>query len=666
MPGRRPIASSFVLVAAMLSAPSDAALPTDVPAAPRVLPDQWNTVVAEFSMLSGVPRADLDNVPAGDIDRLVEAAVTSREFARRVIPRFLSVEPLGRKGPVSVRYTLKSTSAGVLYLREPCEPSAAVNVRPWWNPDGTVQICADSYRPEVHFGPDGFACGGYKNDPTKHLFGAAIESKGAVENAVACGCGEYLKHCAKDKEHERAVDRSFDDEVIETAAYVVEHDLPFHTILTMNESIRDWNVEFYYRRVSDTNGTPLVLDDWRAWAKPRLAPRPDWVEGHHGGILTMAKIIYASNAVRTVMDFVMADLVCKKPSSVLEVATANVLDLGKRTVDVRFGVSSGQVAWDIIAKRPICTECHARLDSASRFFFGYQSDYSDVDFRRALFRAEPVTWYLDDIHDPQAEAPNTPRGLGLILARHDATKACLAGKFSSYFLGDDSDQTSVNLILQAARNSGTFRAMGRIALRLLAHKLLRAQSVENDLSASTRSVLEPKAKEGASVTLSSASKHALDGHCARCHGTDDTPNLDRNTLPRSTLMLGIDRILGGEMPKDRRLSLEERRGLISTLLTDALHDAPALEAEARRYYLGADGPLSYPIEAVLQEVARGLPPSDRAFDWRYEKKLAAQGMHLTPGHFIKLAIEAENACAKTKGGRDCIDESLSIDSIARP
>src|SRR5262249_39419697 len=134
----------------------------------------------------------------------------------------------------------------VYYLHHPCQAPVAERVHPWWDPERTVRICPDSYRPQV-LGDRSLdrTCDGLASSPTASPTG---------------GCGPQLVFCTRDPAHQAEMKSSAIDEVRKTVAYVVKTDLPIESLFRMNETFRDGRAEQTYRRWRLAEGEQVSMD----------------------------------------------------------------------------------------------------------------------------------------------------------------------------------------------------------------------------------------------------------------------------------------------------------------------------------------------------------------------------------------------------------------------
>src|SRR4029079_18505444 len=111
----------------------------------------------------------------------------TKAFAESIAPQvFIGDGFMRTRFIADMRVVLRSKGSGddkVYFLREPCKPSDAVKVHPWWDIDHEVRVCADSYRPDVF----------------QYTDGTTTAYCGSLWKATPkCGCGPNLLRCARD------------------------------------------------------------------------------------------------------------------------------------------------------------------------------------------------------------------------------------------------------------------------------------------------------------------------------------------------------------------------------------------------------------------------------------------------------------------------------------
>src|SRR5262245_33744847 len=150
------------------------------------------------------------------IDTYIDALLSDPRFAQSVGPRVVTGDI--KPGLLLPRgYVLKQTDPDkrgrvIYYLRQPCSPESAVEVKAWWDARASVLSCPDSYRPE-RFVDNGRHCDAFTMSPTE-------------ESAPFCGCGPSLMRCYPNVKKYLTVVNSTVDEIVKTAARVIADDRP--------------------------------------------------------------------------------------------------------------------------------------------------------------------------------------------------------------------------------------------------------------------------------------------------------------------------------------------------------------------------------------------------------------------------------------------------------
>jgi hypothetical protein len=166
------------------------------------------------------------------VDELLEEPRTAKEAANVLVPRAVAgPTPFSHGDGMVLRY---DSGARVYFLRSSCAREQAERVRPWWALSSTIRVCPDAHRPDRLMEPvSGNRCGG--NELAPQLSGY-------------CGCGPNLVFCARDSGHLTEIRDSLRGEVFSTVEHVVRSGLYVADLFRQNETVRDRNAEFRYRR----------------------------------------------------------------------------------------------------------------------------------------------------------------------------------------------------------------------------------------------------------------------------------------------------------------------------------------------------------------------------------------------------------------------------------
>ena len=170
-------------------------------------------------------------------------------------------------------------------------------------------------------------------------------------------------------------------EVIKTTEHIVGQDLPIQTLFSSNETFRDRNAELWRLREMLVAGQPLPDLQGGAGQPPASGSgRAELKPGQHAGILTTPHMSYFMDGIpRPRMKTYFNIMWCKEPES-LNVDAQDIFKLGARNLRAGEG-------WEQLARMPICTNCHARMDHAMMFFSGYPNIQISTAFVPSLQRS---------------------------------------------------------------------------------------------------------------------------------------------------------------------------------------------------------------------------------------------------------------------------------------
>ena len=290
------------------------------------------------------------------------------------------------------------------FLYEPCKPEETEMVSPWWAPEEPIRVCKDTHQP-ARWNLPGSAKG------KKLETGCNTYVVDSLEPAKYCGCGPNLMRCSRDRSHFDEINDSLREEIAASTAYVVANDLPIETLFTAKETFRDRNAEFVYRHwKAEEKKTAPDLVGLQSWpAEGRWAAREESLPGMHAGVLTAPHLIFQNGDHRQRQRVFYRVLWCSEAGS-----------FGATAEDV-FGLGSGNLqvtneGWKVLAAKPVCTNCHARLDYGMQFFAGFEnSQYVADHFVPASQHAGTGELYGDNIEDPRGEAPLNPSGFAKLV-----------------------------------------------------------------------------------------------------------------------------------------------------------------------------------------------------------------------------------------------------------
>src|SRR5690606_15285520 len=198
-------------------------------------------------------RAHLARLASGEttLEQYARSLVEAPEFARVVAPRvllgYLATAPFSFE--VMPLQSREIDGVRVHYRKEPCKPSEAEPVSPWWDMASTIQVCRDDHRPTIIRDSEGHYCHG--------------GTGGFV--GKECGCGPNLIFCSASAEHTDQIVWSLLQESLQTISYIVSHDMPLREVFTTRYSFRDRNAAWTYLRDEIVNGKRDRMPDLASW-----------------------------------------------------------------------------------------------------------------------------------------------------------------------------------------------------------------------------------------------------------------------------------------------------------------------------------------------------------------------------------------------------------------
>lgn len=616
-------------------------------AAARTAPDVGAKLASDLQLFAtGVPLSPQDaaakaaSLKTGPeaLEKYVDGLLSEKMGGRMAKDLIVSATtPVKDRHPLPIGNVLKTKEDGgktIYYLRDSCSASEAVKVVPWWDESGDeVLVCPSAYRPEVKGDKAGRTCGASMLDP---------------RDSDVCGCGPMLVYCMKNNEQRSKYKSLIVQEVTDTAAYVVDGDLPIEKLFTMNETVNNEATEYLYRRARVVSGEdPKTLFPIKGYDKPKLRERHEQMPGQQAGVLSAPMMMYASDALRGVMRNYYEYLWCTGTAR-SNVETEAVLALKK--VDLRVGDG-----WKELASMNICTDCHARLDYGMQFFWGYPSSTMGTDFNLKNSRAGKGPLYGDNIKDERGQADLTPRGFAELATTQPEFGACMTRKIVDHVYNGTASYDDFEAIRE------TFSATHRVKPTLKAAMLRYAQ---RELTSPTPT--KPVAREpaeaapvhaaaagvdvsGADITVTPALKKLISKHCRECHDTDDDYPLVGDTLTQKDVAWILDRVAFGAMPKDVQGLEEETRRRFIDETTAALFADAKDRADATAFYgeMMRANPVHRFFSAMRNVNAAAGVGGDKEFRPSGTESAVTQALlSWSPGLGVAQGVTAVKACSK--------------------
>ncbi|MBX7098449.1 MAG: hypothetical protein K1X89_12100 [Myxococcaceae bacterium] len=422
-----------VLLAAAAGAPA-AALAAPPPPSPRADDAAFSTNLALLNGVLGTPAASVDpaRYPGATAAERWRAAVRERmkddALYLSVLPRMFVYLNMRADGPPFELMSGKLKGREFYYLHEPCKADQLVSVDAWWRPGKPVQVCKDSYLPEI------------KSDDRAGSTQYCEATENRNPDPSICGCGEHLLNCAPQGELAEQIGTAYSLEAVKTMQHVIQSQKPFGQVLTGNETVRSNHADFYYARDTYFRGGPLAIppqSDKSAEAFS-LRSRPPQYEG---GLLTSPLFRYGDEAPRVLVSVLWWDFLCTVPLS-LRVHAEQIFEL--KNPKLRSGDHME------LAAKTGCRDCHARIENALKAFKGFVS--SRVGQRSVPLDGPPETmkFYVRDSLDMRAEGPATPTWLGATLVSQPEFAGCMTKKVQEIVYGGEPVPTEVTRAMVSA------------------------------------------------------------------------------------------------------------------------------------------------------------------------------------------------------------------------
>jgi hypothetical protein len=556
--------------------------------------------------------------------------------------------------------TDKVSDTRVYYLRGqgPCSRADAVSVQPWWDMAHAIRVCSSSYRPNYL----GEASG-------EHRCGSTFLRAGD-----ACGCGPNLAYCTRSAAHQASTVSSLQHEVTETIAYVVNADQPIADAFLQNETFQDATAAFVDRRWKLQNGEAVDLTDLVTWPKGgKWAPRSEAFPGQHAGVLTTSAMMF-KDAPRTNLRDIYDMVWCMGVKSV-DVSVEAVLDLKGK--DLRLGDG-----WQELAAKPVCTNCHARLDYGMQFFLGYRTPIHAVDFVPGDHRTGRGPLYAEDISDSVGEGELTPHGFAELAVEQDRFASCMVHRVKEHVFGADAEPGDTASLMAVFKKAKTLKSVMRAALEIYGgrHSALVARPdkrmVTESVTASNHEegpARPPEANTGEStVPVPPVLRAELDAHCLECHDADGRqPNMLGSRLSASSIASMLSQVAFFGMPKtETGLPPEVRKQMVKNLVS-LLWPVGKEQREAIDYF--GNGLRSPPVHRIapMMGLIRERAGASRAAHSKFsgflvESVVPQEVNRYTPGVAALAAFEALAACSSTQQGDGvsrCFEEATDPDEL---
>lgn len=629
--------------------------------------------IATNGAVTSVP-ARFQRLRVSDLPAYADELVHHPNFAATVVPDVLFAAVLGKASHVINREAARilkqtppdGTGRTAYYLRRPCAVTDAKEVNPWWDLKTTVLVCDEAYQPSV-----------YRPEPSpvelpitcnvSELFPAQLPT---------CGCGPNLMRCERDKEHYASIKESLIQEISRTTEYIVANDLPMSELFTSTSTMRDRQAEAVNRwlHAESVGGkADFALSDWPEAGK--WAPRTPAEQ--QAGVLTTPQMLNFNLDTRQRMRVTFEMAWCSEPSSVGATAQA-MLALGGNQLQIRHD------GWRELAARPLCTDCHARLDYGDQFFSAYPATSIAMHYMPQLSHSEKGSFYGDDIQDERGSAPRTPASFAKLLTSQPEFGRCMARRLGMRVFGNELLAADEDALAASFRTNGTARSLMREAMVLYAKKRLEAaksarapaspapdgppSTAANAGAAAGRTPQAP----GAAVEVSPNLRSMFDAHCVMCHDSGNAEGIPvlEGGLTRSLALRVLDQIGSRRMPK-KGLHLDPAtRDAMLRMLTSALWTDPSEQDAALHYFRDPHATRTLALNSAFGKIHTLAGATPATGTRVLERVITGDHDEYTPGFEAMVLVEGLRSCRAAALPADaieaCVARVTAPSAVARP
>jgi hypothetical protein len=618
--------------------------PTPEPEPVRALDEG---LVRDLSILTtqAEPTAAVKTLAArGDLEGVISMLVEARTFTHVVAPNILLED--NRFPAVYAVQELQlqiDPKTEIGYLYQPCKPSDATSVEPWWAMGTRIKVCNDSYKPDVFAMPRSKE---RPNDPPP-MCGS---NRGV---APPCGCGPNLIRCYRDRDQLTEVRKRLYAEDLDTIGHVINAGLPLQEIYTTNATVRDLVTETRYRMHDAARGEPWTKGLEKFGTEPTLQPRAEAFPGMHAGILTTPNFIRIGDAPRTTMMMFFQTMTC---TGVDGAQVSAHQALGIDTASIRNESGGG----NFLATTPGCSGCHARLENSIPFFASWRSVFHSLETEPELQTIKDGKIYLNDIDDLRATTLTTPAAFAKVVTAQPEFSTCQAGRIANFVHGvDHVDPGVVQELAGMIAAQKPVRDVFKTALLHYARRIMAGAPPKPAIA--TQPPRAQRFDVAAERHFDATTVKALEV-CTDCHSTGDRwidKAVTTNTVSALHALRMADVVASGSMPKGTSLSDPEREALVTLLAQAAWGDAETGK-ETANFMLGNNRPAAvHEFTTIVQMIDRPDPPP--AEPYMAPEYMTKPGYYfLTPGIATTLGFEALRVCRlrSPSNVEECVNKIL--------
>jgi hypothetical protein len=311
--------------------------------------------------------------------------------------------------------------------------------------------------------------------------------------------------------------------------------------------------------------------------------------------------------------------------------------------------------WQELAARPICTNCHARLDYGMQFFFGYPNASYQPYFIPELQQSGRGPLFARNIDDPRGDAELSPHGFAELALAQPEFRHCMARDFAEYTLGNLVRPDQVAAVEAGIRPATTLRELMRASLLAL----VQAWPERAGHEPAAAPVAAPAPGDGVGVVVTPELHALLDEHCLDCHAADpDRLDLSARQLSRQAVARMLLEVTSGRMPKDHPLARAARDGFVDRFIA-AAWTGPDGDT-ARDFYLGRMAAVATLRPEVIFSLVHQRAKASRAPAWRMmENGIRSDHQQLTPGLIGITGLAAIEQCHGAYHERAEIDRCIA-------
>ncbi|HEX8114713.1 MAG TPA: hypothetical protein VF516_43585 [Kofleriaceae bacterium] len=520
--------------------------------------------------------------------------------------------------------------------KPPCTLREAERVRPWWDPEHEILVCPSSHRPDRIRAING-----------KHKLCSPVTPEFERQG---CGCGPSLMYCIK-SERLDDISLSLHKEFNDTIAWAVGQDRPLQDVFRGRETVRDWLVEWLYRRQLVESGAPAERLSAAGWA-PGRSPRPELHPGAHAGLLTSPQVALLGCEPRERLMQISNLIWCVKPRSVSVTADT----VFKLPTNFRAPMQG----WQLLASMPVCDGCHARMDYGAQFFAGMTAGFH-YDSQISPHAGSTMSMFMNDQFDLRGKGEQTPAGFAELAVSQPEFGACMSQRVAAHVFGQHATADDVGSLLEVFKTRPTYRALLTSALVSYAERRLWSAGERGEIAHA-----DPAAAQLGLGAL-------VEQYCSDCHDAGSPAekvwNSTRALADHGAMVQALDSIGDRRMPPARDPLDPAVRQRFVALLAERIWPDTEPRSAALDNYSGRLDNVEVHRRASTMKIIGALAGVD--LDDAIAKLAAfyagrgRDDQEYTPDFALNTVIDGVAACkrAGAKDVIDCVKRTTRLDAI---